>query len=63
VALLWKMICNLGDPMILRHPVSVFNRNSVLKVSSTSWDTHYQFSIKTRDPTLKKGKAAGEPQE
>jgi len=21
VALLWKMICNLGDPMSLRHPV------------------------------------------
>jgi len=24
VALLWKMICNLGDPMSLRHPVQVF---------------------------------------
>jgi len=23
VALLWKMICNLGDPMSLRHPVEV----------------------------------------
>ena len=22
MALLWKMICNLGDPMSLRHPVS-----------------------------------------
>ena len=22
VALLWKMICNLGDPMSLRHPVA-----------------------------------------
>ena len=21
MALLWKMICNLGDPMSLRHPV------------------------------------------
>ena len=24
MALLWKMICNLGDPMSLRHPVSMF---------------------------------------
>jgi len=23
VALLWKMICNLGDPMSLRHPGSL----------------------------------------
>jgi len=25
VALLWKMICNLGDPMSLRHPVQPFS--------------------------------------
>ena len=25
VALLWKMICNLGDPMSLRHPVRQFD--------------------------------------
>ena len=24
VALLWKMICNLGDPMSLRHPVPLY---------------------------------------
>jgi len=23
VALLWKMICNLEDPMSLRHPVDI----------------------------------------
>jgi len=23
VALLWKMICNLGDPMSLHHPVAI----------------------------------------
>ena len=23
MALLWKMICNLGDPMSLRHPVTI----------------------------------------
>ena len=45
------------------NPLSVFNKNSVLNVTSASRDTHYQFSIKTRDPTLKRGKAAGEPQE
>ena len=26
MALLWKMICNLGDPMSLRHPVICFSR-------------------------------------
>ena len=27
MALLWKMICNLGDPMSLRHPVSMSLHN------------------------------------
>ena len=28
MALLWKMICNLGDPMSLRHPVAALSRAS-----------------------------------
>jgi len=28
---------------INEHPLSIFNKNSVLKATSTSWDTHYQF--------------------
>ena len=28
VTLLWKMICNLGDPMSLRHPVWVFHQSA-----------------------------------
>ena len=28
MALLWKMICNLGDPMSLRHPVINFLRKA-----------------------------------
>ena len=28
MALLWKMICNLGDPMSLRHPVHTLGETS-----------------------------------
>ena len=30
MALLWKMICNLGDPMSLRHPVDCFVTRTTL---------------------------------
>jgi len=35
VALLWKMICNLGDPMSLCHPVA---RYSISKVNVCTFD-------------------------
>jgi len=52
-----------AHPHLNEHPLSVFNKNSVLKVIIASWDTHYQFSIKTRDSTLKRGKVGWEPHE
>ena len=40
VALLWKLICNLGDPMSLRHPVSRFPGVSRWEVVSHVWMGH-----------------------
>jgi len=36
MALLWKMICNLGDPMSLRHPVGVYVIYSMTYVNKTA---------------------------
>jgi len=38
VALLWKMICNLGDPMCLRHPVSA-------TYSAHCYEKHQEYPI------------------
>jgi len=43
------------------YPISVFNKNSTLKVFSASLG--YPLSVFNKDPTLKRGKAAGEPHE
>ena len=29
VALLWKLICDLGDPMRLRHPVLLMHKKNI----------------------------------
>jgi len=41
-ALLWKMICNLGDPMSLRHPVPCTN----WRPTSRNHITHVQWARK-----------------
>jgi len=36
VALFWKMICNLGDPISLRHPVVAQDDKGGCKISQKS---------------------------
>ena len=40
VALLWKMICNLGDPMCLRHPVHLIDTVIQRLISNQSYMSH-----------------------
>jgi len=55
VALLWKMICNLGDPMSLRHPVpSASPTGTILRDmthSYTAWRIHARHGAVIRDVT------------
>jgi len=55
MALLWKMICKLGDPMSLRHPVSCNDLNDLRKSGYLEEDCYAQLwgshiEIFTRNP-------------
>ena len=39
MALLWKMICNLGDPMSLRHPVRSYTKHAATYIATLT-STH-----------------------
>ena len=50
MALLWKMICNLGDPMSLRHPVSTDTEYVEYLQTQIQRDTHtHRYTKKNRE--------------